>query len=48
MQLEFFDIIIPSQQGKHNMTTKEVLQAFAFAACIALPFVLYFAFVMKP
>ena len=30
------------------MTTKEILQALTFAACIALPFVLYFAFVMKP
>jgi hypothetical protein len=30
------------------MTFKEFLDALGFAACIALPFVLYFAFVMKP
>jgi hypothetical protein len=30
------------------MTKQEFFQALGFAACIALPFVLYFAFVMKP
>lgn len=30
------------------MTKKEFLDALGFAACIALPFVLYFTFVMKP
>jgi len=30
------------------MTRKEFFDALGFAACIALPFVLYFAFVMKP
>jgi len=30
------------------MTKKEITDALLFAACIALPFVLYFAFVMKP
>jgi hypothetical protein len=34
------------------MTTKDTMKDFfdalCFAACIALPFVLYFAFVMKP
>jgi hypothetical protein len=27
---------------------KDLLQATIFASCIGLPFVLYFAFVMKP
>jgi len=30
------------------MTFREFLDAVGFAACIALPFVLYFAFVMTP
>jgi len=30
------------------MTKKEFIDAIGFAACIALPFVLYFVFVMKP
>jgi hypothetical protein len=30
------------------MTKREFFDALGFAACIALPFVLYFAFVMKP
>lgn len=30
------------------MSKKEFFDALGFAACIALPFVLYFAFVMKP
>lgn len=30
------------------MSKKEFWDAVGFAACIALPFVLYFAFVMKP
>jgi hypothetical protein len=30
------------------MTKKEFFDALGFAACIATPFVIYFAFVMKP
>ena len=30
------------------MTMREFLDAVGFAACIALPFVLYFLFVMTP
>jgi hypothetical protein len=30
------------------MTRKEFFDALGFAACIAAPFVIYFAFVMKP
>lgn len=30
------------------MSKREFFDALAFAACIALPFVLYFVFVMKP
>jgi hypothetical protein len=30
------------------MSKKEFFDALAFAACIALPFVVYFLFVMKP
>ncbi len=43
------DIIDTSQQG-NDMTkkTKEFLDLALAMACIALPFVLYFAFVMKP
>jgi hypothetical protein len=43
------DIIDTSQQG-NDMTkkTKEFLDLAFSMACIALPFVLYFAFVMKP
>jgi hypothetical protein len=41
------DIIDTSQQG-NDMTKKEIKDALLFAACIALPFVIYFAFVMKP
>jgi hypothetical protein len=29
-------------------TMKEFFDALGFAACIAVPFVIYFAFVMKP
>ena len=29
------------------MTKQEFFDALAFAACIAVPFVIYFAFVMK-
>jgi hypothetical protein len=31
-----------------GMNKREFFDALGFAACIALPFVLYFAFVMKP
>jgi hypothetical protein len=31
-----------------GMSKREFFDALGFAACIALPFVLYFAFVMKP
>lgn len=30
------------------MSKREFFDAVGFACCIALPFVLYFAFVMKP
>jgi hypothetical protein len=30
------------------MNKREFFDGLAFAACIALPFVLYFVFVMKP
>lgn len=30
------------------MTAKQFMDALGFAACIALPFVIYFVFVMKP
>jgi hypothetical protein len=30
------------------MSKKEFFDALAFAACIAMPFVVYFVFVMKP
>jgi hypothetical protein len=33
---------------KDTMTKREFFDTLGFAACIALPFVLYFAFVMKP
>ena len=32
----------------NKMDKKEFFDALAFAACVALPFVIYFAFVMKP
>lgn len=31
-----------------RLKMREFFDALAFAACIALPFVLYFVFVMKP
>ena len=34
--------------NKMEIDKKEFFDAIAFAACIALPFVIYFAFVMKP
>jgi hypothetical protein len=43
------DIIDTSQQGnKMANKMKEFLDLALAMACIALPFVLYFAFVMKP
>ena len=33
---------------KDTMTKREFFDALGFAACIATPFVIYFAFVMKP
>lgn len=43
------DIIDTSQQGNDNMKKiKEFLDLALCMGCIALPFVLYFAFVMKP
>jgi hypothetical protein len=48
-RLKNADIIDTSQQG-NDMTnkTKEFLDLALAITCIALPFVLYFAFVMKP
>jgi hypothetical protein len=42
-----FSVIIYSYQRKMMMTLREFFDALAFAACIALPFVLYF-YQMKP
>ena len=48
------DLILPDfsyikdRNKETNMSKKEFFDALAFAACIALPFVVYFAFLMKP
>jgi hypothetical protein len=42
------DIIDTSQQGNNMNKLKEFLDLALAMGCIALPFVLYFAFVMKP
>jgi hypothetical protein len=41
-------IIDTSQQGNNMNKIKEFFDLALCIACIALPFVLYFAFVMKP
>lgn len=47
-QLQNPDIIDTSQQGNNMNKLKEFFDLALCVTCIALPFVLYFAFVMKP